>query len=257
MEILVCVKQVPDDSVTVKLNESGAPALEDITQVVNAFDTYALEMATRFKEANEGNITVLTVADADAATPSLRSCLSVGANHAAVLNENVDTDAAGIGALLAKCAGKISETPFDMIFCGSESTDMANGQLGIMLAQEMSIPLVTNVLGVELQGQNLMVKQETDDGYRMIETAMPCVLMVVKPDYEPRYPSIKSKMAARKMPIAAFTADDIAMEIPCAKVVRSGISAPAQRQGGVKIQEKDAAVAVSRAMDMMAEQKLL
>ena len=85
MELLVCIKQVPDDSVTVTLDPAtGGPQLKDITPVVNAFDTYALEMATRFKEANGGSVTVVTIGDEAALTPSLRSCLSVGAEHAYV-----------------------------------------------------------------------------------------------------------------------------------------------------------------------------
>ena len=81
MELLVCIKQVPDDSVSVGLNADGTPKLDEITPVVNAFDTYALEMAARFKEAHGGSVTVLTVGGGGAG-PALRSCLAVGAERA-------------------------------------------------------------------------------------------------------------------------------------------------------------------------------
>ena len=110
MELLVCIKQVPDDSVTVTLDPAtGGPQLKDITPVVNAFDTYALEMATRCKEANGGSVTVLTIGDEAALTPSLRSCLSVGADHAYVVTEPAAVSAPGKGYLLGQAAGKLAE----------------------------------------------------------------------------------------------------------------------------------------------------
>ena len=81
MEILVCIKQVPDDSVEVHLTEEGKPDLANITPVVNAFDTYALEMAARLKEAGEGEITALCIGGEEARN-SLKNCLAVGADHA-------------------------------------------------------------------------------------------------------------------------------------------------------------------------------
>jgi electron transfer flavoprotein beta subunit len=261
MELLVCTKQVPDDSVSVSLNAAGQPALDGITPVVNAFDTYALEMATRFKEAHGGSVTVLGIGNTDALTPSMRSCLSVGADRAFVVAEESDSDAAGIAHLLAQGSKKAAEA-FDVIFCGSEATDTGNGQVGMFLAQELGIPVVANVLALEPVDGGLSVKQETEDGYRTFEVSCPCVVTVVKPDYEPRYPSIKSKMAARKMPVNALSAAEIEAAAdkfgPAAsKVQRIAVTAPAQRQAGVKIQEKDPAEAVRRAMELMAEQKLV
>ena len=261
MELLVCTKQVPDDSVSVSLNAAGQPALDGITPVFNAFDTYALEMAARFKEAHGGSVTVLGIGNTDALTPSMRSCLSVGADRAFVVAEESDSDSAGIAHLLAQASKKAGEA-FDVIFCGSESTDSGSAQVGMFLAQELGIPVVANVLALEPVEGGLSVKQETEDGYRVYEVSTPCVLTVVKPDYEPRYPSIKSKMAARKMPVNALSAADIEASADkfgpaAAKVARISVAAPAQRQAGVKIQEKDPAEAVRRAMELMAAQKLV
>lgn len=260
MELLVCIKQVPDDSVSITLDAaSGAPKLSDVAPVVNAFDTYALEMAARFKEANSGSVTVLTVGNVDAVTPALRSCLSVGADHAFVVPEE---DCQGVAHLLAKASQKTGEQAFDVIFCGSESTDLGCSEVGAAVAAELGIPVVTSVLALEPKDGGLSVKQETEDGYRILQVSCPCVVTVVKPDYEPRYPSIKSKMAARKMPIGTLAAADIAADASrfgaaSAKVQRVAISAPPQRQSGIKIQEKEAADSVRRAMEMMAAQKLI
>ena len=261
MELLVCIKQVPDDSVTVTLDADGTPRLDDITPVVNAFDTYALEMAARFKEAHGGSVTVLAVGD-ESVVPALRSCLAVGADHACMLTGTGKSDTQGTAYLLAQASRKAGEQPFDVIFCGSESTDNAAGQAGAMLAEELSLPVITNVLALEPVDGGISARQETEEGCRIVEAPCPCVVTVVKPDYEPRYPSIKSKMAARKMPVASLTAADVEADgsrfgPDAAKVHRVSVSAPARRQGGVKIQEKEAAVAVRRAMEMMAGQKLI
>ena len=256
MELLVCIKQVPDDSVTVTLDTAtGGPQLKDVTPVVNAFDTYALEMATRFKEANGGSVTVVTIGD-----EALRSCLSVGAEHAYVVTEPAAVSALGKSYLLGKAAGKLAEGPFDVIFCGCESTDTADGQAGVQLAEQLGLPVITNVLELEPKDGGISAKQETEEGYRVVEAPCPCVVTVTKPAYEPRYPSIKSKMAARKMPIGTLSAADAGAEearVAAAPAKRVVLSAPPQRQSGVKIQEKEAAESVRRAMEMLAGQKLI
>lgn len=259
MELLVCIKQVPDDSVTVTLDENGAPKLDGITPVVNAFDTYALEMATRFKEEHGGTVTVLAVGGEEV-VPSLRSCLAVGANTAVRLNESAACDSLGMAHLLAKASQKAGT--FDVIFCGVESTDKACGVTGAQLAEALNIPVVTNVLALTPIDGGVSVKQETEEGYRVIEVPCPCAVTTVKPGYEPRYPSIKSKMAARKAPITELSPADAGAEAAsygpsAAKVKQSAISAPPKRQSGVKIQEKEIAVAVNRAIEMLAGQKLI
>ena len=87
MNILVCIKQVPDDSVEIHLNAEGTPDLANVTPVVNAFDTYALEMAARLKESSEGEVTVVCVGE-DSAKNSLKNCLAVGADHAFLVSDD-------------------------------------------------------------------------------------------------------------------------------------------------------------------------
>lgn len=261
MELLICIKQVPDDSVKVLLDTNGEPALDEITRVVNSFDTYALEMAARLKEAHEGSVTVLTIGGEET-VPSLRSCLSVGADRAFKLEVTDAGDTHGVGYLLAKASLKISKKPFDLIFCGSESSDTSHSQVGVQLAETLGWPIVTNVLAVEPLEGGFTVKQETEEGYRMLEVPCPCVLTIVKPGYEPRYPSIKSRLAARKIPIVTLGVSDVEADpgqygSGQAKFHRMSLSEPPSRKGGVKIKEKNAAEAVHRAMEMLSEQKLI
>lgn len=207
MELLVCIKQVPDDSVSVGLNADGTPKLDEITPVVNAFDTYALEMAARFKEAHGGSVTVLTVGG-EGAVPALRSCLAVGADRACRLADESACDPQGIAYLLAQASKKAGEQPFDVIFCGSESTDASSAQVGAQVAELLGLPVITNVL--PWSPRTAVFPPSGDRGWLSRGGGiLPRVVTIVKPDYEPRYPSIKSKMAARKMPITDLSLADV------------------------------------------------
>ena len=109
MEILVCIKQVPDDSVEISLNSStGKPNFDGVTQIVNAFDTYALEMATRLKEKAGGEITVVSIGD-ESVKNSLKNCLAVGADKAYLVKEEgaEELDPAGISKNLVKAKEEI------------------------------------------------------------------------------------------------------------------------------------------------------
>lgn len=257
MEILVCIKQVPDDSVEIHLNpETGTPALESVTPVVNAFDTYALEMAVRLKESVGGTVTVVSIGD-DSVKNSLKNCLAVGADEAyLVKNESAQTlDAEGIAKCLAKAKRAIEaagEKQFDIVFTGKESTDYAASQTGLFLADELSMPAAANVIAVEAAEGTAKIKQETDEGYHTIEAKLPCVVTIQKPNYDPRYPTIKSKMAARKKTIT-----ELETEAPSeSKIEVVKVYEPAKRAAGVKIKAETVEDAVSQAIALMSEAKV-
>lgn len=254
MEILVCIKQVPDDSEDVRLDN-----VDKVAKVVNAFDTYALEMAVRFREANGGTVVVATVGDCEA---ELKSCLAVGAQDAYKIADPAfeGADEAAIAQILAKGIAKIEElrgAKFDMIFCGKEATDFAKGQVGIMLANQMGYGVTTDVVAVDPADGGVCVKQETETGYNLIDMATPCVVTIQKPDYDPRYPTIKTKMAARKAKINAITAADAGVgEVAnLTKVLK--VYEPPKKQAGIKIQEETVADSVIKAVAIMAEAKVL
>ena len=258
MEILVCIKQVADDSVEVFMNEkTGKPALEGVEKVVNAFDTYALEMAARLKEA-KGDITVTTLSlGGEDAKNGLKNCLAVGADEAFYIkDENYqEKDAVIIAQALSKGIKKMEEQrgkKFDIIFCGKETTDFATGQVGIMLADELNYGVVTNLVDIDTETGKVIAKKETETGYEKVELASPCVVTVNKPNYEPRYPTIKSKMAARKKEIAEISVE-IANESPVKEVQ---LFSPPKRQAGVKIKAGTAEEIVAQAIQKMLEAKV-
>lgn len=266
MNILVCIKQVPDDSVEIHLNAEGTPDLSNVTPVVNAFDTYALEMAARLKEASEGEITVVCIGDSSAKN-SLKNCLAVGADHAFLVQDDAfeGSDAKGIASILNCTAKKLeadSGKKFDLIFCGKEATDAALGQAGITLAEEMNVGVITNIIEIALDGGKVTAKQETEEGYRTVETSAPCVVTVTKPEYDPRYPTIKNKMAARKKPIGDISMADLAdladenVGMDHAKVKMVKLYEPAKKEAGMKIQEETDEDSAVKAVTMMADAKV-
>ena len=214
MEILVCLKQVPDDSVEIHLKPGTQEVnLDGVTSVVNAFDTYALEMATRLKEAIGGNITAITVGP-EGAKDAVKTCLAVGANQG---------------------------------YVGTDPTFEALG-LGV----------ITDLVDIQQTDTGIQAKQETEEGYRLVDASLPCVVTVNKPPYDPRYPTIKNKLAARKMPIPALDAAALGGVAPGAAgshVVK--VYEPAKRQAGVKIKEETCEETVAKAIAMMADAKVL
>ena len=256
MKIVVCVKQVPDADVEVKLNASGAPDIEKIAPVINAFDGYALEMATRFKEANGGTVVVMSIGG-DEVKDTMKNCLAVGADEAYIISDVIEgADAAATSEVIAAAVAKIEETrgkKFDIVCCGKESTDYACGIVSQLLSQKLSYGEVVDVIGFEPKDGGLSVKKETEEGYNMVEIGVPCVLGIIKPDYEPRYPTMKSKMAARKKEIPVVAVG--AAAAPSVKTIK--VYEPAKKTAGVKIKEETVEESALKAFNMLVDAKVL
>lgn len=256
MNILVFIKEVPDDSVAVSVQGDRA-AISDITPVVNAFDTYSLEMAVRLKEANEESQVVVVSIGNEEVKNSLKNCLAVGADKA-YLVKNDDyrkLDAKAITEILMRAKEKLEAElgAFDVICFGKETTDAEASQVGVYFANKSDLGVVTSVIAMEKDGDKLVTKQEIDGGYRLVETILPSVVTIAKPDYEPRYPTIKSKMAARRQKIDDFEVE--ATSSPILEEVKD--FEPKKREAGVKIQEEEVEDTVAKAISLMLEQKVL
>ena len=257
MEILVCMKQVPDDSVEIHLDASGKPDFSQADPQGNAFDTYALELAVRFVEANGGNVTVASVGPEDNKV-CLKNSLAVGAAKAYLVSDGgaADIDASVTAKLLAAAIPKMEEAngaKFDMIFCGRESTDYIGSEVGEILAETVALPFVSNIVEANPADGGLSVKKELESGYQIVSTPVPAIFTVSKPDYDPRYPTLKSKLAARKMQIPGI--DGLEADAP--KVISLGYQEPAKREAGVKIEEDEPADAVAKAFELMTADKVL
>lgn len=261
MKILLCVKQVPDDSVEIHLdNKTKKPNLNGVSLVANAFDTYALELAVRFTEANGGDVSVLTIG-ADDSLNTLKNCLAVGAKEAFFVKDDLyaDLDAIGAANVLSDAIHKIEKDKgekFDLILCGKESTDEITGQVGAMLAEKLGTGFVSSAVVIDLRNNGIEVHQEIEEGYNLVTVETPVVVTVSKPNYDPRYPTIKTKMASRRAVIPTYSAAEIG-DVKQAKVHCIEYVEPPKREAGIKIQEKDATLAVSAAIEQMKKNKAI
>lgn len=208
MNILVCVKQVPDtteikiDPVTKTLIRAGVPS------IVNPFDAYALETAVRLKEKAGGTVTVLSMGPVQAEA-ALRDCLAVGADEAWLVTDRAfgGSDTLATSYILATAMDQIGS--FDLILCGKQAIDGDTGQVGPEIAAHKNLAQVTYAFDVDVEDGKLYCKREEEGGYTLVEAQMPAVVTVIKTEYAPRRPSIKSKLAAAKKPVHRLALEDI------------------------------------------------
>ena len=211
MNIVVCVKQVPDTAVERTLRP-GDGTLDRQTPdgLINELDEYAIEEGLRIAEAHGGEVTILSMGP-DKAAESIRKALSMGADKAVHLS---DEGLAGSDALAtsAAMAAVLRQTGFDLVICGSESTDARGGVLPAMLAERLGVPQLTLAQQVDIDGGSVRIRRVTDDGYAVVTGSLPAVVSVVEKINEPRYPSFKGIMAAKKKPVQALSLADIGLE---------------------------------------------
>ncbi|ADY55460.1 Electron transfer flavoprotein alpha/beta-subunit [Syntrophobotulus glycolicus DSM 8271] len=262
MEILVCVKQVPDTA-ELKADPSGTSLNKDgVPNIVNPFDKNALEAAVQLKEAHGGRVTVLSLGP-DQAKAALKECVSVGADEAVLVNDPAfaGSDAYATAHILAAAAGALGA--FDLVICGKQTLDGSGGQVGPELAEQLGIPHVTSVSKIEAAGETLRVHRETDEGDEVLETGFPALVTVGKSINEPRFPSIKSKMAANKAVIRVLTGADLP-GLDQTKVGAAGSPVkilkeylPAKRQAGLKIKEATNQDSALKLVDHLVQAKLI
>lgn len=203
MNIVVCVKQVPDTATERKLRSDDKTLDRDAADgVINELCEYAVEEALRLKEAHGGEVTVLTMGP-DKAGDTIRKALAMGADKAVHLVDDAlhGSDALATSYALAQTLKKIG---FDLVVLGSESTDARTGVLAAMLAERLGVPQLTFANKVEVAGDAITVQRVTDYGYDKVEASLPAVVSVVEKINEPRYPSFKGIMAAKKKPVQKF-----------------------------------------------------
>jgi electron transfer flavoprotein beta subunit len=217
MNIVVCVKQVPDTWSEKKLSPEDNTLDRGATDpVMNEMDEYAVEEALRLKEAHGGEVTVLCMGP-DAATETVRKALSMGADKAIHVIDDAlhGSDAAGTSLALAKAVEKAAASGrVDLVVLGSESSDARMSVVPAMLAERLGLPQLTfaKEVTVDPAGGSVSIKRLTDDGYQVVAAALPAVVSVVEKINEPRYPSFKGIMAAKKKPVTTLTIADAGLE---------------------------------------------
>ena len=211
MNIVVCVKQVPDTWSERTLQASDSTLDRDAADaVINELDEYAIEEGLRLAEAHGGEVTILSMGPAKT-SESIRKALSMGADKAVHLLDDglAGSDALSTSYALAQVLG---QTGFDLVICGSESTDARMGVMAAMLAERLGVPQVSLASQVEVDGPAIRVRRVSEDGYFEVESVLPAVVSVVEKINEPRYPSFKGIMAAKKKPVQTLTLADLSLD---------------------------------------------
>jgi electron transfer flavoprotein beta subunit len=208
MNIVVCMKQVPD-TVEVKINpETGTLIREGVPGIINPFDMHAIEAGIQVKEKVGGKVTVITMGPPQAEA-ALRDAIAMGADDALLLSDKAfaGSDTWATSYTLAKAIGKLGA---DIIICGKQAIDGDTAQVGPETAEFLNIPHISYVRKIEDVSENsIRVQRMMDEGYDVVESAFPVLLTVVKELNEPRLPSLKGKMVAKKAVIKKWTLSDI------------------------------------------------
>jgi electron transfer flavoprotein beta subunit len=212
MNIVVCVKQVPDTWAEKKLSpEDKTVDRESVDGVMNELDEYAVEEALKIKEAQGGEVTVLSMGP-DKSVETIRKALSMGVDPALH-----GSDALATSYALSKALGTIEH---DLVILGVESTDARMSVVPAMLAERLGHAQLTFARKVEVGDGTVKIERLTDSGYEVVEASTPAVVSVVEKINEPRYPSFKGIMAAKKKPLTTLTIADAGIE--AAKVGLAG-----------------------------------
>jgi electron transfer flavoprotein beta subunit len=259
MNIVVCLKQVPDTYSERKLRAADSTLDRDAADgVMNELDEYAVEEGLRLAEAHGGEVTILTMGP-EKASESIRKALSMGADKAVHLIDDAlaGSDALATSAALAAVLGRIG---FDVVILGSESTDARMGVMGAMLAERLGVPQLSFASKVEIDGSNISINRQADYGYDRVQATLPAVISVVEKINEPRYPSFKGIMAAKKKPVEKLSVADIGIDpgqvglASAATEVVSFASRPPRQAGTVVKDEGDGGV---KAAEFLAAQKFI
>jgi electron transfer flavoprotein beta subunit len=212
MNIVVLVKQVPDTYSERKLNTSDGTLDRDATDaVLDEINERAVEAALQLKEAHDGEVTVLTMGP-DRATDAIRKALSMGADKAVHLSDEAlhGSCAVQTARALAKAIGTAGE--FDLVIAGNEASDGRSAAVPAMVADVLGLPALTHAREITVNGSSVTVKRETDDGVTFLSADLPAVVSVGEKINEPRYPSFKGIMAAKKKPVSTITLADAGID---------------------------------------------
>jgi len=229
LEVVVCVKQVPDTTARKELGPNFLLNRAELDSVVNPFDEYAIEEALRLREAQGGEVTILTMGP-PSAEETMRKALAMGADKGILVTDPAlaGTDWSGTCKVLAAALRRVS---FDVVLTGMESTDARSGLVPGGLAELLGLPLVTYAAKLETRDGSICVNRQISGGYQEVETSLPAVVSVVKGVNEPRYPSLKGIMAAKRKEIQKLGLADLGIDPSTAGLTgaRTQVTAAAPR----------------------------
>lgn len=232
VNIIVCVKQVPDTEAQIKVKADGSGVEEGgIKWVMNPYDEYGVEEALKLKEKLGGEVTVVSVGPSRA-METIRTALAMGADKGIHINDAAlnNADAYTVASALAAA---IKGTSPDVVFCGQRAIDDDSGQVGAVLAELLGLPQVTMATKMEVTGSSAKVTKPIEGAQVVMEVAFPCVITATKGLNEPRYASLPGIMKAKKKPVDIKSGADLGISADLKAQVVKFTPPPARAAGKI------------------------
>jgi electron transfer flavoprotein beta subunit len=262
MNIVVCMKSVPETTAEKRLMPDGTLDRASVPAVINPWDEYAIEEALRIREAgSDVNEIILLCMGPDGSAETIRKGLAMGADRAVLV-----TDPALHGSDYFSTARVLSEAlhkvPYDLIMFGSQSTDAGGGVVYSIVAELLGLPAVTWINEIEVAGGKVRGKRGSDIGYDVVEAPLPAIASVTQTAHEPRYPSLPGIMKAKKKEIASFGLGDLGIAasevgLAGAGTVVTGSERPQSARARQVIKADDPQAAAVALVDFLESKKLI
>ncbi len=261
MKIVVTVKLVPDTSADKRIDPGTKRLVRTgVETVLNPFDEYAIEAALQLKDKIAGSTVTIVSMAPESGKEIVRKALAMGADDAIMISDPKaeGSDVWGTAYALAKA---IQKAGFDLVISGTQSTDSITGELPGALAEYLGVPGVTYVRKLEVEGTTVKAERETDNGYARVSTELPALVSVTKSIAEPRYPSLKGIMGAKKKTIAVQSLADSGVDKPVgaegARTELTTVTTPPARGKGEIFEAADAVAGAQKIIDFLRERKLV
>ncbi|RLM53859.1 electron transfer flavoprotein beta subunit/FixA family protein [Halobellus sp. Atlit-31R] len=201
MEILTAIKRVPETGAKIVLTEDKQDIdTSSLGFTLSPHEECAIEEGVQLVEEHGGNVTALTLGSEDA-TEQLRSAIAMGADDGILLESDAERGPVGTATAIAEAVAD-ADADFDLLLFGNESADTANHQVGVRVAEELDLPCVTGIKEIDVADGSLTARREIPGGSEVYEVDLPAVVTVKEGLNEPRYPSMRAKMQARKASVA-------------------------------------------------------
>jgi electron transfer flavoprotein beta subunit len=256
VKIAVCVKEVPDATAARRLDPATKRLDRGGEQALNPFDTHAIEEALRLKEGPAGADSEVSVVcmGRDGAMRSLHKALSLGADKAVLVTDE-SLAGADINLTAKVLAAALQREQYDLVLLGQQAADSESYVMAAAVADHLRRPLVTQAAEVTLQDGSVRVKRQTEAGYDIIEAPLPAVLSVSDAINEPRYPSLKAIMGAKRKPQETVSAADLGVSGEARTEVLE-LSSPPAKAGGTRIEDEGGASA-EQIVAFLVERKVI
>jgi electron transfer flavoprotein beta subunit len=252
MNVIVCVKQIPDPATPYRLEEGTNWLIRPEEQILDDTDRYGVEMGLQLTEPGGGTVTVVSMGPAGSGQ-GIRQALAMGADEAILIE---DSSLRGADALTTArvLAAAMARRDFDLVIAGTESTDGYSGVVPQMVAEILGLPALTYATKVETGDGSVTIHRQTATGYDVVTSSLPAVVTVTAGVVEPRYPTFKGIMEAKKKPTEKLSMGDLGAERAPEQLVLSIVDAP-ERTAGRKIE--DDGNAHEAIIALLAERKVI